>query len=48
MTASPSLAQIGGHLLNSTFIDNLESDLELLGRLNMLGQMLPQSQRKNT
>ncbi len=47
MTARPpSLAQIGGHLLNSTFIDNLESDLELLGRLNMLGQMLPQSQRK--
>ena len=47
MTARPpSLAQIGGHLLNSTFIDNLESDLELLGRLNMLGQMLPQSQHK--
>lgn len=47
MTARPpSLAQIGGHLLNSTFIDNLESDLELLGRLNMLGQMLPQNQRK--
>ncbi len=49
MTARPpSLAQIGGHLLNSTFIDNLESDLELLGRLNTLGQMLPQSQRKKT
>lgn len=47
MTARPpSLAQIGGHLLNSTFIDNLESDLELLGRLNMLGQMLPESERK--
>lgn len=47
MTARPpSLAQISGHLLNSTFIDNLESDLELLGRLNMLGQMLPEAQRK--
>lgn len=42
----PSLAQIGGHLLNSTFIDNLESDLELLERLNMLGEMLPESERK--
>ncbi|HZJ95534.1 MAG TPA: patatin-like phospholipase family protein [Thiopseudomonas sp.] len=42
----PSLAQIGGHLLNSTFIDNLESDLELLGRLNALGQMLPEEERK--
>ncbi len=47
MTARPpSLAQISGHLLNSTFIDNLESDLELLGRLNMLGKMLPEAQRK--
>ena len=42
----PSLAQIGAHLLNSTFIDNLESDLELLGRLNALGQMLPEEERK--
>ena len=47
MTARPpSLAQMGGHLLNSTFIDNLESDLELLGRLNILGQMLPEMERK--
>ena len=45
-TRPPSLAQIGGHLLNSTFIDNLESDLELLGRLNMLGEMLPEQERK--
>lgn len=42
----PSLAQIGGHLLNSTFIDNLESDLELLGRLNELGEMLPEGARQ--
>lgn len=42
----PSLAQIGGHLLNSTFIDNLESDLELLGRLNTFGSMLPDIERK--
>jgi NTE family protein len=37
----PSLAQIGGHMLNSTFIDSLESDIELLERLNLLSRMLP-------
>ncbi|MDD0975586.1 patatin-like phospholipase family protein [Pseudomonas fontis] len=37
----PSLAQIGGHLLNSTFIDSLEDDLELLQRLNHLSRLLP-------
>lgn len=37
----PSLAQIGGHLLNSAFIDSLEDDLELLQRLNRLGRLLP-------
>ncbi|PWB36064.1 Patatin [Pseudomonas sp. SDI] len=37
----PSLAQIGGHLLNSTFIDSLEDDLELLQRLNYLSHLLP-------
>lgn len=42
----PTLAQIAGHLLNSTFIDSLESDLELLGRLNVLGDLLPGTERK--
>ena len=37
----PSLAQIGGHLLNSTFIDSLESDIELLERLNHFSRLLP-------
>lgn len=37
----PSLAQIGGHLLNSTFIDSLEDDIELLQRLNHLSHLLP-------
>ena len=37
----PSLAQISGHMLNSTFIDSLESDIELLERLNQLGQLIP-------
>lgn len=37
---APTLAQISGHLLNSTFTDNLESDLELLQRLNQLGELI--------
>lgn len=37
----PSLAQIGGHMLNSTFIDSLEDDIELLQRLNHLSHLLP-------
>lgn len=37
----PSLAQIGAHMLNSTFIDSLEDDIELLQRLNHLGRLLP-------
>ncbi|TVT79660.1 patatin-like phospholipase family protein [Pseudomonas sp. H3(2019)] len=39
----PSLAQIGGHMLNSTFIDSLESDIELLQRLNQFSHLLPAS-----
>jgi NTE family protein len=37
----PSLAQIGGHMLNSTFIDSLESDIELLERLNQMSLLVP-------
>lgn len=37
----PTLAQIGGHMLNSTFIDSLESDIELLKRLNQFSHLLP-------
>ena len=39
--AQPTLAQIGGHMLNSTFIDSLESDIELLERLNHFSRLLP-------
>lgn len=39
----PTLAQIGGHMLNSTFIDSLESDIELLERLNNFSRLLPGS-----
>lgn len=44
--ANPSLAQIAGHMLNSTFIDNVESDIELLKRLNVLGGLVPPENRK--
>lgn len=41
----PSLAQLGGHLLNSTFIDSLESDIELLERLNQVSGLVAPEQR---
>ncbi|NBA95912.1 patatin-like phospholipase family protein [Pseudomonas sp. R5(2019)] len=37
----PTLAQIGGHMLNSTFIDSLEDDIELLQRLNLFSLLIP-------
>jgi NTE family protein len=37
----PTLAQIGGHMLNSTFIDSLEGDIELLERINQMSHLLP-------
>jgi len=41
----PSLAQMGIHLLNSTFIDSLEGDIEVLQRVNYLGSLVPQERR---
>jgi NTE family protein len=38
---APSLAQISGHILNSTFIDSLEGDIELLERLNHMSRLVP-------
>ncbi|BAN47021.1 patatin-like phospholipase family protein [Metapseudomonas resinovorans] len=44
----PTLAQIGGHLLNSTFIDNLESDIELLERINSMSRAIaPEARPRN-
>lgn len=43
----PSLAQMGGHLLNSTFIDSLEQDLELLERMNQLSELIPEQHRSD-
>lgn len=41
----PTLAQISGHMLNSTFIDSLEGDIELLERINHLSAMLTPEQQ---
>jgi len=38
----PTLAQIAGHMLNSTFIDSLEGDIELLERLNQFSHAAPE------
>lgn len=40
---SPSMAQIIGHMLNSAFIDSMESDLETLHTINRLTQAMPKS-----
>ncbi|RCH63166.1 patatin-like phospholipase family protein [Pseudomonas aeruginosa] len=42
----PSLAQIGAHLLNSTFIDSLEGDIEQLQRMNQIGQLVAPEVRR--
>jgi NTE family protein len=41
----PSLAQIGGHVLSSIFLDALETDLERLRRINETVRMIPPEQR---
>lgn len=47
---SPSLAQIVGHMLNSAFIDSLESDIERLDRVNKLlgGEDQPERRSSNS
>lgn len=42
----PSLAQVGIHLLNSTFIDSLEGDIELLNRINYLSSLVPEGKSR--
>lgn len=45
---SPAFGQILGHLLNSAFIDSLETDIELLERINELIALIPLEQREQT
>ncbi len=41
----PSLAQIGGHVLSSIFLDALEGDLERLRRINETVRLIPPAER---
>jgi NTE family protein len=41
----PTLAQIGGHVLSSIFLDALEADLERLRRINETVRLIPESER---
>ena len=38
---SPSMGQVIGHLLNSAFVDSLESDIERLERVNAMLELVP-------
>lgn len=41
----PSIAQIGGHVLSSIFLDSLEADLERLRRVNETVRLIPSDVR---
>src|SRR5690606_14406560 len=43
---SPSLAQMISHILNSAFIDTIESDLETLRSINTLTNAIPEDERE--
>ncbi|HLQ24710.1 MAG TPA: patatin-like phospholipase family protein [Acidiferrobacterales bacterium] len=45
--AYPSFAQIGGHVLNSIFLDSLETDLERLQRINRTVRLVPPNQLRD-
>ncbi|MFT6255132.1 MAG: NTE family protein [Granulosicoccus sp.] len=44
----PSMAQMAGHLLNSAFVDSLESDIEHLERVNELVALVPEKDKEAT
>jgi NTE family protein len=45
-TSPPSFAQIAGHLLNSSFIDAMDEDLEILERFNLISAYLSAEQQE--
>ena len=45
-TSYPSVAQIAGHALNSIFLDQLETDLERLQRINNTISLIPLELRR--
>ncbi|MAR90653.1 MAG: patatin-like phospholipase family protein [Pseudomonadota bacterium] len=46
LTGYPSLAQIGGHLMNSIFLDSLEYDVERMDRINNMLAAIPEHVRR--
>jgi len=44
----PTLAQIGGHVLSSIFLDALEADLERLKRINETVRLIPEAERASS
>ena len=42
----PSVADIAGHVLDSVFIDSLDSDIERLQRINKTIKLIPQAVRE--
>ncbi len=46
VTHKPSFAQIAGHLLNSSFIDAMDEDLEMLEKFNFISRYLSKDQLK--
>lgn len=44
---SPTMARIGGHILNSIFIDSMEADLERVQRINKILQFIPVDEMEN-
>ncbi len=44
---SPSVAQMIAHMLNSAFIDSIESDLETLQTVNQVARLLQEKQAQN-
>jgi NTE family protein len=43
---SPALGEVLGHLINSAFIDSLETDIELLEKVNELLALIPKKTRE--
>jgi len=41
----PSMGQMAGHMLNSAFIDSLDSDIEHLDKINKLTELIPEEIR---
>lgn len=44
--AYPSIAQVVSHIMNSSFIDSLEADVERLSRVNKTLQLIPEETRQ--